>query len=104
MLFEQVRLTRPTVIVLKKNSRVLRKWKDILVNTDICHGLPLVIFDDEADAASLNTKVNSNKVSPINRNLLLIKRLQHHQFTLRLLPHHRRYYSNRLFLVGDHLL
>ena len=74
VLFEQVRLTRPTVIVLKKNSRVLRKWKDILVNTDICHGLPLVIFDDEADAASLNTKVNSNKVSPINRNLLLIKK------------------------------
>lgn len=74
VLFEQVRLTRPTVIVLKKNSRVLRKWKDILVNTDICHGLPLVIFDDEADAASLNTKVNSNKVSPINRNLSLIKK------------------------------
>lgn len=74
VLFEQVRLTKPTVIVLKKNSRVLRKWKDILVNTDICHGLPLVIFDDEADAVSLNTKVNSNKVSPINRNLSLIKK------------------------------
>ena len=74
VLFEQVRLTKPTVIVLKKNSRVLRKWKDILVNTDTCHGLPLVIFDDEADAASLNTKVNSNKVSPINRNLSLIKK------------------------------
>ena len=74
VLFEQVRLTKPTVIVLKKNSRVLRKWKDILVNTDICHGLPLVIFDDEADAASLHTKVNSNKVSPINRNLSLIKK------------------------------
>ena len=68
VLFEQVRLTRPTVIVLKKNSRVLRKWKDILVNTDICHGLPLVIFDDEADAASLNTKVNSNKVRGCNLN------------------------------------
>lgn len=74
VIFEQVRLTKPAVIVLKKNSRVLRKWKDILVNTDICHGLPLVIFDDEADAASLNTKVNSNKISPINRNLSLIKK------------------------------
>lgn len=73
VVFEQVRLTKPIVIVLKKNSRVLKKWKDILVNTNICHGLPLVIFDDEADAASLNTKVNSNKVSPINRNLSLIK-------------------------------
>ena len=74
VIFEQVRLTKPAVIVLKKNSRILRKWKDILVNTDICHGLPLVIFDDEADAASLNTKVNSNKISPINRNLSLIKK------------------------------
>lgn len=53
----------------------------------------------------LNTKLIQRKVSPINRNLPLMRcRLQHHQFTLRLLPHHRRYYSNRLFLVGDHLL
>ena len=73
VLFEQVKLSKPTVIVLKKNTRVLKKWKDILVNTNVCHGLPLVIFDDEADAASLNTKVNANKVSPINRNLSLIK-------------------------------
>ena len=73
VLFEKTKLTKPTVIVLKKNSRVLKKWKDILVNTNVCHGLPLVIFDDEADAASLNTKVNSDKVSPINRNLSLIK-------------------------------
>ena len=73
VLFEQVKLSKPTVIVLKKNTRVLKKWKDILVNTNVCHGLTLVIFDDEADAASLNTKVNTNKVSPINRNLSLIK-------------------------------
>ncbi len=73
VLFEQVKLSKPTVIVLKKNTRVLKKWKDILVNTNVCHGLPLVIFDDEADAASLNTKVNANKVSPINRKLSLIK-------------------------------
>lgn len=73
VLFEKTRLTKPTVIVLKKNNKVLKKWKDILVNTNVCHGLTMVIFDDEADAASLNTKINSNKVSPINRSLSLIK-------------------------------
>lgn len=73
VLFEKTRLTKPTVIVLKKNNKALKKWKDILVNTNVCHGLTMVIFDDEADAASLNTKINSNKVSPINRSLSLIK-------------------------------
>ena len=73
VLFEKTRLTKPTVIVLKKNNKVLKKWKDILVNTNVCHGLTMVIFDDEADAASLNTKINSNKVSPINCSLSLIK-------------------------------
>lgn len=33
----------------------------------------MVIFDDEADAASLNTKINAGKISPINQNLRLIK-------------------------------
>lgn len=66
-------LSKPMVIVLKKNSRVLKKWKNIIVNKDVCRGLPLVIFDDEADAASLNTKVNSGNISPINKNLQAIK-------------------------------
>lgn len=66
-------LSKPMVIVLKKNSRVLKKWKNTIVNKDVCRGLPLVILDDEADAASLNTKVNSGKVSPINKNLQSIK-------------------------------
>lgn len=73
VLFEQVKTTKPIVIVLKKNSRVLKKWKDILVNSNVCRGIPLVIFDDEADAASLNTKINAGKISPINQNLRLIK-------------------------------
>ena len=71
--FSTTSLSKPMVIVLKKNSRVLKKWKNTLVNKDVCHGIPLVIFDDEADAASLNTKVNSGKVSPMNRNLQAIK-------------------------------
>lgn len=65
--------SKPRVIVLKKNSRVLRKWKNILLNAQTCRGLSLVILDDEADAASLNTLVNKNRVSTINRCLQNIK-------------------------------
>lgn len=73
VLFGQVGLTKPMVIVLKKNARVLRKWQNILLNTSFCKGLALTIFDDEADAASLNTLVNRNRVSTINQCLSAIK-------------------------------
>jgi len=66
-------LIKPTVVVLKKNSRVLSRWKNHLLNTNICKGLFLVIFDDEADASSLNTLVNKDKVSTINKRLSEIK-------------------------------
>lgn len=66
-------LSNPTVIVLKKNSRVLSRWKNLFLNTEICRGLLLVIFDDEADASSLNTLVNKNRVSTINKRLTEIK-------------------------------
>ena len=61
------------IVVLKKNSRVLSRWKNHLLNTNLCKGLFLVIFDDEADAASLNTLVNRNKVSTMNKKLAEIK-------------------------------
>lgn len=73
IIFSQRGLSKPVVIVLKKNSSVLRKWKNLLVSTNTCRGLSLVIFDDEADAASLNTLVNKRRVSTINRNLQAIK-------------------------------
>ena len=66
-------LIKPTVIVLKKNSRVLSRWKNHLLSTNICRGLFLVIVDDEADAASLNTLVNKDRVSTINKRLAEIK-------------------------------
>ena len=66
-------LIKPTIIVLKKNSRVLSRWKNHFLNTEICKGLMLVIFDDEADAASLNTLVNKSNVSSINKRLAEIK-------------------------------
>ena len=64
--FVRVGLQKPLIVVLKKNSSVLRKWKNILVNANSCHGLYLSIFDDEADNASLNTLVNTSKVSTLD--------------------------------------
>lgn len=66
-------LIKPTVVVLKKNSRVLSRWKNHFLNTNICRGLLLVILDDEADASSLNTLVNRGRTSTINKRLAEIK-------------------------------
>lgn len=72
-LFEDNNLEKPAVIVLKKNNRILRLWANVLKNTGFVRGNPLFIIDDEADAASLNTLVNKNRVSATNKNLSLIK-------------------------------
>lgn len=66
---ENKNLRDPTIIVLKKNSAVLKRWKNNFHSTNFCKGNPLFIIDDEADAASLNTLVNQNKTSPINKTL-----------------------------------
>lgn len=67
-------MRRPAVIVLKKNSSVLRQWKNNFASTHFAAGNPLFIVDDEADAASLNTLVNRNKQSTINKCLDDIKK------------------------------
>ena len=72
-MFRALTQTHPLVIVLKKNSTILRKWKDLLVASNTFRGLPLVIFDDEGDATSLNTLVNRHRISPINTRLREIK-------------------------------
>ncbi|MCD8214986.1 MAG: Z1 domain-containing protein [Clostridiales bacterium] len=72
--FCQNNLRKPAVVVLKKNSSVLRKWKTNFAGTNFCAGNPLFIVDDEADAASLNTLVNKRKQSTINKNLEAIKK------------------------------
>lgn len=66
---------KPLVIVLKKNSRVLKKWRDSLLNKDYLKSYQSYIIDDEADAASLDTnqsKKNAKK-SKINELLSDIK-------------------------------
>ena len=72
--FVQNNLHKPAVIVLKKNTSVLKQWKNNLSSTNFCAGNPLFIVDDAADAASLNTQVNRNRQSTINKNLEAIKK------------------------------
>lgn len=66
---------KPLLIVLKKNSSVLKTWKKQLSSSKYCKGIPLFIVDDEADASSLNTKVNKNEQSKINELLDSIRGL-----------------------------
>ena len=66
-------LLEPTIVVLKKNARILKLWANIFASTGFMLGNPLFIVDDEADAASLNTLVNRNRQSSINKYLDAIK-------------------------------
>ncbi len=72
--FSQNQLRKPVVIVLKKNGSVLKQWKNNLASSHLCIGNPLFIIDDEADAASLNTLVNKQQQSRINKSLEEIKK------------------------------
>ncbi|MDR2773057.1 MAG: Z1 domain-containing protein [Elusimicrobiota bacterium] len=63
------KMRNPVVIVLKKNSSVLKKWRNYLVNSKFLEGRSLFVLDDEADAASLNAKVNQNDISVINKHI-----------------------------------
>ena len=60
---------QPTIVVLKKNARILKLWANIFSSTGFMKGNPLFIIDDEADAASLNTLVNRSRQSSINKYL-----------------------------------
>ena len=66
---------KPVLIVVKKNVSKLRSWLDRFSHYDALAGNTLFIIDDEADAASLDTKVNgkSNQRSSINNALEKIR-------------------------------
>lgn len=72
-LFDNNSLEQPVIVVLKKNARVLKLWANIFASTGFMKGNPLFIIDDEADAASLNTLVNKNRQSSINKYLDAIR-------------------------------
>lgn len=63
------KMIKPVLIILKKNINVLKKWRNHLSNSSYLDGRPIFIIDDEADAASLNTKINQNSISTINQNI-----------------------------------
>ena len=73
--FLQGRLKRPVLVILKKNTSVLKQWKNHLTSSKFCDDQALFIIDDEADAASLNTKVNTKDQSAINKHLEAIETL-----------------------------
>lgn len=77
---------KPIIVVLKKNSRVLRKWRDNLINNGYLKGYQSYIIDDEADAASLNTNKSkqTSKISTINNLLNDIKALTNQCFFIQL--------------------
>jgi len=72
-LFIENSLVQPVIVVLKKNSRMLKLWANVFNSTGFMKGNPLFVIDDEADAASLNTLVNRNRQSSINKYLDSIK-------------------------------
>ncbi len=68
-IFTDNSLMQPVIVVLKKNARILKLWANIFNSTGFMRGNPLFIVDDEADAASLNTLVNKDRQSSINKYL-----------------------------------
>jgi hypothetical protein len=68
-MFVENSLMLPTIVVLKKNARILKLWANIFNSTGFMRGNPLFIVDDEADSASLNTLVNRKRQSSINKYL-----------------------------------
>lgn len=67
--------SKPVVVVLKKNSKILKEWTNKFRNINDLKGNPLFIVDDEADASSLNTKINQHDISTINKYLKEIRDL-----------------------------
>jgi len=72
-LFIENQLQKPVIVVLKKNTRILKLWANVFNTTGFMKGNPLFIIDDEADSASLNTLINRKKQSSINMHLDSIK-------------------------------
>ena len=74
--FMQVmKANNPILVVIKKNARVLKRWRNLFASQSSLKGYPLVIVDDEADAASLNTNADKpdKDASTINKLLNDIK-------------------------------
>lgn len=58
--------SNPTIVVLKKNVRVLKHWADHISTSQHYKDRPIFVLDDEGDASSLNTRVNEDDKSAIH--------------------------------------
>ncbi|WP_386692820.1 MULTISPECIES: Z1 domain-containing protein [unclassified Lonepinella] len=70
-----IKANNPILVIIKKNARVLKRWRNLFASQSYLQGYPLVIVDDEADAASLNTNADkkNKESSTINKLLNEIK-------------------------------
>jgi len=62
----------PIILVIKKNYRTLDnilKWLKSTTTEEKLSNYPLLIIDDEADNASVNTKKNPNEATKINKQI-----------------------------------
>lgn len=64
--FQAGGLRKPTLLILKKNSSVLKTWNGNLQKSQYLNRSRVVVIDDEGDASSLNTKINKEQISTIN--------------------------------------
>ena len=66
----------PILFVTKKNPKVLAKLTDWLkgLNNGAPLDGPMLLIDDEADNASVNTSVDREKITAINKNIRLLLR------------------------------
>ena len=64
----------PILFVTKKNPKVLAKITDWLkgLNNGAALDGPMLLIDDEADNASVNTNVNPDQINAINKNIRLL--------------------------------
>lgn len=74
-------LVGPALFVVKKNSRILRNLRSWLAsnnaNEDGLIDLPVIVIDDEADNASINTKAKDDDPTAINAGIRDILKMFH---------------------------
>lgn len=73
--FKVTNMRRPALIILNKNTNILKTWKNNLISSGFCEGRAIFIIDDEGDAASMNTKINKQDFSSIYKHLIEMKKL-----------------------------
>lgn len=70
--------TVPVILVIKKNSSTLKNlldWLETNKTKSAYSTYPMLLIDDEADNASINTKKNPNETTTINRQIRQILKM-----------------------------